>query len=270
MRFRGLVGAGLFVGLGLDCASAPRFIDRAQRLTLTGAIASAPLRAEPERGAEYEEGTSSSAAAGIAPATRYASLSHEGCAAELAARSIVHEALAPRLGIRSPVRLRGPLSGVTFRTLWPEVERARTSFEICDCRLVLALDDFAKLLRTYAIVDVMYFSAYRPPPAGWSEPEGLRHEGGLAIDIGYFRKADGSALNVEADFVPRPHERICAPGNPPPPRDATMSAIELRKIACDAAAAQLFHLALTPAYDRVHRDHFHLEVTPGKTDFVAR
>jgi hypothetical protein len=204
-----------------------------------------------------------------APATRYAALSGAACLEELAARRIPHARLGPKRGLDAPVRLEGPLSGVTFRTLLPDRERARSSYELCDCRLLLALDDFAKLLAAQGINEVMHFSAYRPPPAGWPEGQlGVRHDGGLAIDVGYFRRADGTGLNVERDFQARPAERPCRPG--PPPRDATIESLALRKIVCDAFAARLFHLSLTPDYDRTHRDHFHFEVTPGARTFVAR
>lgn len=99
-------------------------------------------------------------------------------------------------------------------------------------------------------------------------PFGHRHDGGLAIDVAYFRNADGTALNVERDFAPRAGERPCAPG--PIPKDATVPSLALRKLVCDAFDKQLFHLSLTPDYDAVHRDHFHLEVTPGASTFVVR
>lgn len=203
------------------------------------------------------------------PATRYAALTPDACVAELTARSVPYERLGPTRGVAVPVRLTGPLSGVPFRTLLPEKIRVRSPYEIFDCRLLLALDDFAKLLAAQNIVEVIHYSAYRPPPAGWPDgPFGLRHEGGLAIDVGYFRSADGTALNVERDFAARPLERPCTPG--PPPRNATPESVALRKIVCDGFAAKLFHLTLTPAYDHTHRDHFHFEVTPGKSAFVAR
>jgi len=203
------------------------------------------------------------------PATRYAALTPDACATELTARAVPYERLGPTRGVAAPVRLTGPLSGVAFRTLLPEKTRARSPYEIFDCRLLLALADFAKLLAAQHIVEVIHYSAYRPPPAGWAEgPFGIRHEGGLAIDVGYFRSADGTALNVERDFAARPLERPCTPG--PQPRNATAESVALRKIVCDGFAAKLFHLTLTPAYDPTHRDHFHFEVTPGKTAFVAR
>ncbi len=205
----------------------------------------------------------------LAPASRYAALSPEACYGELVARAIPHEALGPTRGVAAPTRLTGPISGVTFRTLLPEKLRARSPYEIFDCRLLLSLDDLARQLAAAHVVEVFQYSAYRPPPAGWAEgPFGHQHDGGLAIDVAYFRNADGTALNVERDFAPRAGERPCAPG--PIPKDATVPSLALRKLVCDAFGKQLFHLSLTPDYDATHRDHFHLEVTPGASTFVVR
>lgn len=255
-----VLGAALVVGIGLDCGGAPRSDETtasaAGPASTAGEALPAPAVPPP--------------AEPPPPGTHYVSLDHETCVAELVARGIAHEVMPPRLGIASPVRLRGKLAGVTFRTLWPDPERAWRSFEIMDCRLVLSLHDFTAVLREHGINDVMFFSAYRAPPAGWIEhgnPIGP-HEAGLAIDIGYFGKADRTALNVERDFMPRVNERerICST----PAKNALPEAIELRKIACEAWSSKLFHVTLTPAYDDIHRDHFHLELAPDKTEFVGR
>ncbi len=218
-------------------------------------------------------------------ATRYATMSDSACIAELDARRIPYDR-AERAGVATPVRLRGPLSGVVFRTLMPDQLRARWPYEICDCRLVLAMDDFAKLLARRGIDDVMYFSAFRPLAPG--QDAALRgHYAGLAIDIAYFgaRKrnpcnVDGATpqacspggLNVERHFLPREHERVCAPGKPPV--DSTPAWSELRRIACDASEEGLFHVVLTPDYDEAHFDHFHLEIAsatvPHATSFVLK
>ena len=205
----------------------------------------------------------------LPPASRHAALSPDDCDAALVTRAIPHERLGATRGVAAPTRLTGPMSGVTFRTLLPEKLRARSPYEIFDCRLLLSLDDLAKQLAAAHVVEVFHYSAYRPPPAGWADgPFGLRHDGGLAIDVAYFRNADGTALNVERDFAPRAGERPCALG--PIPKDATAASLALRKVVCDAFERQLFHLSLTPDYDRIHRDHFHLEVTPGASTFVVR
>jgi hypothetical protein len=267
VRASPVLGVFLVAAAGIDCGHASGLLvasrteDAERSLTSVGAV--------PDPLVEGPSGNLTIASEPVAPATRYAALSADACVAELVARGIPHERLGPTRGVAAPVRLTGQLSGVTFQTLLPEKLRVRSPYEIFDCRLLLALDDFAKLLAAQRIIEVMHYSAYRPPPAGWAEgPFGLRHDGGLAIDVGYFRSADGTALNVERDFAARPAERPCAPG--PPSRRATAESIALRRIVCDGFEAKLFHLTLTPAYDRTHRDHFHFEVTPGATAFVAR
>ena len=204
-----------------------------------------------------------------APATRYAALTNEACEAELALRGIPHRVVAPKRGMAAPVRLTGPIEGVKFHTLLPSPERGRSSYELLDCRLLLALGDFAKLLAAQDVVEVMYFSAYRPPPAGFPDGRlGERHDGGLAIDIGFFRTKDGLGLNVERDYQAWPGQKPCTPG--PPPKLMTQSSFALRKIACDAIEARLFNAALTPGHDPTHRDHFHFELSAGADWFVVR
>lgn len=267
MRLLPTLGAFVVAGIGIDCGHA-----RGSPAAPSPADVRDPESADavPTERVETTHGTAEVASSEpAAPATRYAALSADSCAAELELRAVPHARLGATRGVAAPVRLTGPLRGVTFRTLLPEKLRARSPYEIFDCRLLLALDDFAKVLSGYRVVEVIHYSAYRPPPAGWSEgPFGLRHDGGLAIDVGYFRTAGGAALNVERDFDARPAERPCAPG--PPPRRATPESITLRNIVCDGVEARLFHLTLTPDYDAVHRDHLHFEVTPGATGFVAR
>jgi len=203
------------------------------------------------------------------PATRYAALTNEACESELGSRDIPHRVVGPKRGMAAPVRLSGPLHGVAFHTLLPSPDRGRSSYELFDCRLLLALDDLARLLAAQDVVEVMYYSAYRPPPAGFPDARlGERHDGGLAIDIGYFRTKDGLGLNVERDYQAFPGERPCAPG--PPPKLMTRNAFALRKIACDAIEARLFNAALTPGHDPMHRDHFHFELSAGAGWFVVR
>jgi hypothetical protein len=193
-------------------------------------------------------------------ATRYVSMSTEECLAELDARHVDYTRVH-RTDIETPVRLNGPLSGVPFHTLLPKKERERSPYEIFDCRLVLALDDFAKILLRHDIVDVMQYSAFRPLVPGVVK---RGHERALAIDIAFFRRADGSAYNILRDFTPIARERPCtslirAEG----PR-------ELRAVVCEAIEQGIFHVALTPDYNAPHRDHFHLEIVPGEIKSFAR
>lgn len=196
------------------------------------------------------------------PASRYAALDKAACEAELAQRKIAFERVDTARGVIAPVRLAGPLSGVTFRSNLPASKRKSAVIEIYDCRLVLALDDFAKILAKHDVVEVVHLSVYRPvakkvPLKG----AGRRHGGALAIDAAVFKTNDGRTLDVQKDF----HGAIGAKTCPPP-----ASASELRKIACEASEARLFNVLLTPDYNWAHRNHFHLEVTANARWFFVR
>lgn len=208
-------------------------------------------------------------APGDEPALRYARLDPEECVAELARRRAPFVRVGPVRGVLVPLRLTGPLHGVSFRSTVPTRQRSTTPWEIVDCRLALALDDFAVQLRAHDVVEVVHYSIYRPPPSGWPAGRvGSRHAGGLAIDAAWFVKSDGRKLEVERDFHGRIGAPPCGPRTAPEP--ATAQAIELRRIVCDAAEAKLFNVALTPDYNRAHFNHFHLEVAAGTHWFVVR
>jgi hypothetical protein len=159
--------------------------------------------------------------------------------------------------------------GVSFHTALSEAQRQASPYEIVDCRLALALDDFAAELSAHDVVEVIHYSAYRPPEASWPEERvASQHAGALAIDVASFVKRDGRTLEVLRDFHGRVGARPCAAGSAPWP--ATREAIELRSIVCDATGARLFNVALTPDFNRAHRNHFHLEVAANASYFFVR
>jgi hypothetical protein len=209
------------------------------------------------------------AATDDSPALRYAQLDRDACEAELTKRQVPFARVAEARGVLAPVRFTGPVHGVTFRTELPSSQRPTTPYEIVDCRLALALDDFAGMLAQHDVSEVIHFSVYRPPSAkNWPSGKiGTRHGGGLAIDAGKFVKKDGTVLDVLKDFHGRIGATTCGPGTGPDP--STPAAIELRQIVCDAAAAHLFNVELTPDYNWPHRNHFHLEVTANARWFLV-
>ena len=200
------------------------------------------------------------------PAVRYAGLSQTECEAELERRKIdfVRETGD---AVLAPVRLTGPLHGVVFRTDARDQDRPTSPYEIADCRLVLALDDFAEILARHDIVEVRHYSMYRPPRS-WPEGKiGARHDGALAIDAGRFIARSGETLDVDRDFHGAIGAATCGDGAAP--RPATPAALTLRAILCDAVAQRLFNIVLTPNYNRPHKNHFHLEVTAGVAWFLV-
>lgn len=194
------------------------------------------------------------------PAHRYGMMSRDDCEAELAHRGVPFEKIETARGVYAPVRLTGPLHGVTFRTNLSAEARATTPWEIGDCRLVLALDDFAEILQKHDIVDVRHYSMYRAPSKSWPEDKvATRHNGAVAIDAARFIASDGSYYDVLDHFSGRIDAKTCGPGAAP--RKKTKQSLELRAILCEAVSAHLFNIVLTPNYNKPHRNHFHLEVT---------
>jgi hypothetical protein len=205
---------------------------------------------------------------GATPAVRYAGFDRTRCEAELAHRSIAHARVSDARGVLAPIRLTGPLRGVEFHSVLPSSLRAGSPYEIMDCRLVLALHDFAAILAKHDVVEVIHLSAYRPPSKAW--PSGRvasRHPGALALDVGAFVLRDGTRLDVEKHFHGRIGTKTCGPGTGPSP--ATPEATTLRNIVCEAADQRLFNVELTPDYNWQHRNHFHLEVTAGVRWFLV-
>lgn len=189
------------------------------------------------------------------PAVRYAALDRAACEAELTRRGASFERVESARGVVAPLRLRGPLSGVTFRSALPATQRKTAVIEIVDCRLALAMDDLAKVLARHDVVEVVHMSMYRPASKRVTlKGPGRRHTGALAIDVGTLVTKDGRTLDVLKDFHGGIGQKPCgpkAPGNPS----------ELRAIYCEIADAGLFNVMLSPDYNWAHRNHFHLEVT---------
>jgi hypothetical protein len=210
------------------------------------------------------------------PATRYAAMSSTECLAELSRRGVEFTRVADAPGVATPLRLPKDVGGVVYRTEAPAHLRERSPYDVFDCRLVLALSDFSRVLRAHDVDEVRLFSAYRPPGRQLRDGEpGARHAGGLAIDARRFGKRLGAEqtarvwLDVERDFHGTLGASPCGPGAAPP-SPATPEARELRSIACEAADQHMFTSILTPSYDRAHRNHLHLEVTPAVRWYLVR
>jgi hypothetical protein len=203
-------------------------------------------------------------------AYRYGNLSAEACLDELSQRGILFHKEPSAPGVLAPVRLLGPVGGVSYRTDFPDARRPTVPWEVFDCRLVLALAEFGRILAAHDVNEVRMFCAWRPPPKTWPDGKvGQAHPGGLAADLRLFRKSTGEALDVEADFHGRIGAEPCGPlAEKPSPE--TPAASELRSIYCAAAEGRLFHVQLSPNFDEPHRNHFHVEVRPDVRWFIVR
>ncbi|AUX42828.1 hypothetical protein SOCE26_042630 [Sorangium cellulosum] len=214
-------------------------------------------------------------------AATYGALSRDACDRELKRRNIPH---APARGaplVDRPVRITGPLHGVTFRGDGVAKAGSTSPFDIADCRLVLALDDLAEILEARGITTVVHVSMHRPAPkkaavtqrkktqrsTGKGKAGGRaqgkattpsQHAVGLAIDVAAFEKADGARLDAKADWHGTLGAPPCGPGSEP--TEATPQALELRGIVCAVYASGLFNVILTPNANEAHADHFHFDI----------
>lgn len=192
-----------------------------------------------------------------APASRLSNLSPGSCRAELKRRKLPFKAApGPAKGVATPVRLTGPLRGVTFRA-----PSGRSPYGTLDCRLLLALDELAEVLARHRVTSVRVDNLYRPRARLPGRRKPSQHSYGLAADIMSFTLDDGTELVIERDWVRSPSGNACGPGSRAPEIHA--AGIALLNLVCDIARSGLFHHMLTPNHDEAHRDHLHFDLKRG-------
>src|SRR3954466_13141201 len=142
------------------------------------------------------------------PASRWVGLSPQQCWAEAARRKLgVTRFHGTAVGVATPVRVSGPLGGVRFIT-----PGAKSPYGILDCRLALALSDFAELLKRHDVVEVQVDNMYRPHAHLPGKKKPSQHSFGLAVDMTRLKRADGSEWVVERDFEGAIGEPVCGAG----------------------------------------------------------
>jgi hypothetical protein len=201
----------------------------------------------------------------------YGALDRSGCLAELKKRKVSFSEVDDARGVTIPIRLKGALGGVTYRTELPPSQRPTSPHEVMDCRLALALSDLSVILQKHDVEEALIFSAWRPPAKSWpKDKEAIRHPGGLAIDIRRLvKKQVGSDkakdLIVERDWAPAPNQDGCSTEARAKidKTDKGADAREIRAIFCEARDARIFTSMLSPNYDTAHHNHFHFEIRPG-------
>lgn len=135
------------------------------------------------------------------PAVRYAELPEHGCLRELKRRKIAFHREPPTYGVAIPVRLDGKLEGIAFRGPGPDKKRSESPYEIMDCRLVLALDDFTKILRSHGVVEVLHMSVYRPPAGAKEATAKMRAEAARTSVGSAEKRAPGARDSKQPAFL---------------------------------------------------------------------
>lgn len=196
-------------------------------------------------------------------ASRSASLSSQQCLSEVKRRKLsIARFKGATVGVGAPVRVSGPIGGVRYVT-----PGKKSKYGILDCRLALALDDLAEVLRRHNVVEVRVDNMYRPRAKLPGRKKPSQHSYGLAIDLTGFKLADGTELSVERDFDGRLGEPVCgesARAQLPAPAGL------LRDLICDVARSELFHHILTPNHDVAHSNHFHLDIKRGARQRIIK
>jgi hypothetical protein len=86
-------------------------------------------------------------------------------------------------------------------------------------------------------------------------PEPTQHNYGLAADVGWFELADGRELSVREDFRVETDGIDTCGGVPRDDR-----AVLLLAFFCEPIAESIFHVQLSPAHDREHFNHYHVDI----------
>ena len=167
-------------------------------------------------------------------------------------------------GIADPITIKMPINGVPFRS----GSGVRTTM-LADCALAKSLFLAAPHWRKRDIVEVTDLGVYNyrcinndgtPPNCtiGLSE-----HSFGNAIDLASFKDAAGEVYSVNDDWVIDPDDKTCIA--PTEPGKDTF----LHEMICEIKANKIWNIVLTPNYNSLHRNHFHVDLTEG-SDFITR
>jgi hypothetical protein len=187
------------------------------------------------------------------------------CFGELARRGIGHRTVSQAIpGVEIPMRLAAPLRGVSIIAAGANQIGTGSSQEILDCRLALALDDFAGVLAARGIVRVDHMSMYRSGAVVAGKGTPSQHRYGLAIDIGSLRRADGQVFSVQRDWATARGSSPC----PGPPFEVGAPAV-LRDVVCSSLRAGVFNTYITPNHNAAHDNHFHFDLIVGEPGVYA-
>ncbi|MBW2535661.1 MAG: extensin family protein [Deltaproteobacteria bacterium] len=165
--------------------------------------------------------------------------------------------------VETPLLLDGPVEGVEIVPRWPRAEPVNA---VMDCHLVLALVGVARQARQLGIKEIRFYSTYRPLKKK-RDSSGRRisqHRRALAIDIRWLVTDDGRTIDLLEAYERRDGEPPCE--SPAAEGDARL----LQDFACGLHRDRIFNVVLTPNANKAHHNHFHFDLTPGASWYIAR
>ncbi len=149
--------------------------------------------------------------------------------------------------VDGPVRLSSPVGGIDYR--YVSQDEPRPMF--MSCHLANALFDLSELLRARGVVEVGHIGTYNCRTIADSDSIS-QHGLGMAIDLAWFRTADGRVYDIEDHWE---HETE---------NFRTEEGRWLWEVAQEMFQRQVFNTVLTPNFDAAHDNHFHVDLTPGR------
>lgn len=174
-----------------------------------------------------------------------------GCTETLTSLGLNWRDAAATKGIADPVTVASPIRGVAFRY----VGSSSSSPVLGNCALFIKLAAAADKMKAYGVSEFTHIGTYNYRTIAGSTKLS-QHALGMAIDIGGFR-AGGVYYTLASNFTKNTSQPTCT-------QPRTTAGDKLFKgWACDAKAAGIFNIMLTPNYNDAHRDHFHVDLSPG-------
>ncbi len=172
------------------------------------------------------------------------------CLEALDRAGVPYERLEGVKDVFVPVRVTGPVSGVTFVT---------SGDLIMECEMAATLPALAEILVAQQITSVGVLSAYRP------QSTYSFHSLGLALDFNWLKSEKFKrAMWLKIDYQQTPDEHTCSA------KLTTPMAKTLKAVACDMWESKLYNTVLTPNYNEGHDNHFHVDLRPGDNRFFIR
>jgi hypothetical protein len=196
--------------------------------------------------------------------------------AELPPPATCHEALEranvaftpgpERQGVADPVTATLPIAGIGYRVLGANNPRSEL---FADCTLIFSLVRAAEFFRARDIVEVADLGIYNYRCIGGGTPpdcpNGIsQHAFATAIDIAGVTDRGGTFYSVNDDWVIDPDSEKTCEAATVPGKDTF-----LHELICALKAADVWTIVLTPNYNAAHRNHFHVDLTPG-ADFINK
>lgn len=167
-------------------------------------------------------------------------------------------------GVDDPLTVMMPLNGMAYRYLSNDTPR-ETLF--MDCSLALSLAKASPILRERGVIEVLDIGVYNYRCIGGGTPPDCpngvsQHAYATAIDIAGVVDANDVFYSVNDDWLIDPSsEETCAAAT-----EGDKDTF-LHQLICALKGERVWNIVLTPNYNAAHRNHFHVDLTPG-ADFI--